>query len=414
MILNKIFDISKNLIFFVLFFFLIRYEAVEFSGFKLSLIWKAPIILFLIIYHSKRISNKLLLISYLTALSLLFNFGFPNNSLSDFSEIVEILSIPLFYFYVIDRYKNKPKVLKKIIVLTVTFFIISSVPFIFNFLEPIVDLKKTTTLENLGGSGNKLSGIFFHPNIASKVYVVSTLVILFFFYKGVKTKTFWLVLILVGMFSIYQTYSRIAWFSFIVATGYLFYKDNKFNKFILRFIPISLIIILAINFSIIDNKSVYNKLVGYSISKGDASGDLNQISSNRLLLYSAVFKIYEKAKLSEKLLGYGKIGALQQMEKNTGLYLSAHNRYFEILLVGGSITLFLYFIYLFFIYKIIFGNKTNIREKSLLQTMFVLMIVYQIPSHGFPLWVNYIFALNLAYFKILKIEKRNKTYIHSR
>ena len=411
---SKIFKLIKTSIIFLLMFFLIRHETLQVSGVKLSILWKVPIILYLIVFNLKYIGNKFLMISFLLGISLMINTGFPGNSISDFSELVEILSIPLVYFFAKEKFKNKPQKLQRIIILTSCFFIISAIPFIFNFLESTVEVGATTSLENIGGSGAKLSGIFFHPNIASKVFVVSVLVIIYFYYDGVKTKFLWVFFILIGFYAVYQTFSRTAWITLLIGILYMLFLENKSKKFLYKLAPIFLVLFLVLNNNIVNTDAIYNKLTGSTITKDNASGDLNQLSSNRLVLSIGAWEIFKKSNFIEKSIGYGKIGALNEMEKATGLYLTAHNRILEIFLIGGLITLILYLLYLYIMYKIIFLDKSNLKIKSLLKVLFVLMIIYQIPSHGFPLWVNYIFALLLAYHKILINEQRIQTYIYNR
>jgi len=157
MSISKINRILITCFLYILFFIIIYNETETLFGVKISILWKAPIIIYLLIFNLKDFNKKLLGISIFLAINLLINTGFPGNSFGDLPEIVDILTLPLVYYFAKNKFKNNPEKLKAILISTCVFFIISTIPFIFNLIEQRGLIKN---LDNFVSSGNMLMEFF--------------------------------------------------------------------------------------------------------------------------------------------------------------------------------------------------------------------------------------------------------------
>ena len=397
----------KTVFLYLIFFIIIYNETIPIFGIKISMIWKLPIFLFLLIYNLNNIKQIFLFIPILLSINIIINTGFPSGIFGDISEIVQLLSIPLIYYYAKKKFRRKPHKLESILISISSFYIISTLPFIFEILEPRGLIKE---LDKFGSSGNMLNGIFFHPSISSKVYVVSTLIIFNYLLDYKRRKKIYYFIFIIGIASIYLSFTRTGWLTFIMGIILLLsYRYGKIKVFF-KLSPLILICGFLIFNLIGSDDSLRMRIIGERTYRSNSELDINKLSSNRVFLYFGAYQIITNSNIVEKLIGYGHDGAIEQMGKQTGLALTAHNRFLEIILMGGFISFLLYFMYLYYLYKYAFKSEFNNDIDGLVKTLFILLVIYNFPSHGFPLWCDILFALTLALHKVKQNEIKQNEY----
>jgi len=227
--------------------------------------------------------------------------------------------------------------------------------------------------------------------------VISTIILIYFCFKKFKTTTIHFLILCIGFYSVYASYTRTGWIALILGIFMLYYFGQKKWKFMIKIIPIVLISFFVFKNQIMNNDSVRMRLMGSRVNVDNSELDLDQFSSNRLTLNVGALFIIDKANVVGKLIGFGQVNAITKMGEETGMPLSAHNRFLEITLIGGLISLVVYVMFLIFLYKVIFNVNSNSKITHLLKSLFIILVFFNIPSHGFPLWGNYLFGLAIAY-----------------
>ena len=375
------------------FFWLLYNERVLIFEVKLGILWKIPLLLYLLFFSLAKTSLKedkiLLAISLLYSIKLILNVSFPEYIFQDTSSALSELFLPLSFFYFKYKYANRPIIVYNFLIYLSIFYLLTSLPFIFGWLETS---GLDSSLEHWGGDYNTklLNGVFFDVALSSKVFAFSTLVIFtnYQWFKNSNTlKGFYFLLVVLGLYSTYMAFTRTGWVSLAMGiTIFYLYKTNykKKTKFIITILFFSVIILIQQDSLTI----VQNRLLGiHSVSKKNYS-EIDEMTSSRTILYDIAISTIKKADFVTLMIGYGEAQGRQEYTHYINKAMVAHNRFLEITISGGiiALTLFLYMLYLFSlkIYKGAKNNNSSISKTAVI--LWGLYLFYLFPSHGLPLW----------------------------
>ncbi len=392
----------KYLLFYILFFILLYFEdRISIFNISLSNIWKSIAVFIAILFIIKKKNLSALcsfdIIVILLSLSFLIN-GNGLLSVLDIEVVVLILILPVSYYVFYYIYKSNPALLKYNLLIFSTFLILTSIPFLMNIIQPINKFNDSLLRFSEGFQlySNILIGFFKQPSISSKVFVFSSIIVLIFgLYsnRSRTTKLFFFLIFILGIYDVYKAFTRTGWVMLIVFIfTFYFTKQSKSQVRKILFI-FTIMVVLFYIFK--TNKSIQNRSLGKNINKANEVIDLNTISSGRnVLIIRGIYSVIENNSMS---LFFG-LGKKEALEKNHGAL--AHDRFVEIFEYGGIVTLILYLIYLFLLYKEIRKRKTNSLIYSLSRSLFLIMILALIPSHGLAIWANVIFGGVIALNRI--------------
>lgn len=308
----------------------------------------------------------------LFCLSFLFNanydFGF-----GIINELIQIIYFPVSFYFFYRYFKDK-KALSRFSNLIAYTVIFSSLFFLFNILT-----QNTLIIEQLEVLNNKIDdnskqyfhfGFFDHPQVASKIYVLSTIVLLFKKNKALLDY----VAISLGIYLVYITYVRLGWLVLFVAFIF-FILQQKSKKLKLLFLSLFGIGVLAVFPMVINRILNFNNVL-----------TLTSISSGRDLVILKTIDFLQNISLSQFIFGSG----FEVVMNNIGY---AHNRFFEIFVFGGLISFILWIgIYL----KILGIIKTFIRGNYLVISVLFLIIMTMLLSHGFSPYLAILCAISIV------------------
>ncbi len=328
----------------------------HFSNFLGSAI-KLGILLYFIsnVIKLKQISALLILFCFIFIFNFNLDFG-----LGIINELVQLVYFPVCFFYFFIFFKNKNSLLLISQILSYT-IIISSLFFllgIFNENQLIIDQLEILSNKVENNSNNFFHfGFFEHPQAASKMYVLSVMIIMF---KKKKSAIDYIILML-GIYLVYITYVRLAWLvlamSFLL---FLFHQNSKRYKilfFTFLFFSSSYIIPLIIN-----------RIFNFSDEL-----TLTSLSSGRDLLILRSILFMQNISFMDLLFGNG----FQLVMEEIGY---THNRLFEIVIFGGIVSFLLWIA----IYRKIFIIvKPLLKRNYLLISILFLIINSMTFSHGF-------------------------------
>ena len=315
-------------------------------------------------------------------LLILFCFSFIFNPNLDFGtgiffELIQIIYFPVCFFYFFKFSKNKNSLLLASHIISYT-IIFSSLFFILNILTENVlisdELEVLSTKFNDDSGAFLHFGFFDHPQVASKLYVLSVIVILF---KKEKRLIDYLALIL-GVYLVYITYIRLGWlvllFSFIF---FVFHQKSKRLKlFFLTAFSLSFFFILPLVLSRIFN---FNDVL-----------TLTSISSGRDIVILKTIIFLQDISFFEFTFGSG-----YELVMDTIGY--AHNRFFEIFVFGG---LFSFLLWLGIYLKIFRIIKPFLKGNYLSISILFLILNTMLFSHGFSSYLAILSAMAIVSSKI--------------
>lgn len=403
---NKVKLLSFNIVLFYVFLFTLLYfeDRVYIFDVSLSNIWKsiAVFVFFLFVFNKKLDVLKLTVL--FLSISFLIN-GHGLLTIDDIEEVVIILILPISYYSFYYLNKFNPIKLKKNLLLLSSFLILTTIPFLLKIITPVNNL--SYSLDDFGQKyqfkDTIMIGFFKHPSISSKVFAFSLIVIWVLGIKDFKNKGlynyFFIFVIALGLLDIYLSFTRTGWVMLLIFVLIFIFMDTtktKINKIVFFSLIIS-----SLFYVYISNQSIQNRIIGNTVYSGNIVPDLTSVTSGRnIIIYYYISSVLDE-NTSTFFLGLGKKYALR---KNHGAL--AHNRIVEIFAYGGLVSMILYFLYLFLVFKEIHKYKTNSLIYFLSYGAYMIMIISLIPSHGLPIWANVIFggiiALNRIEFEISK------------
>ena len=350
----------KNFIYIVLFytliFYLFYFDPLIVFGVKFALVWKFLLLFIIGCYLIlKKVKIELWIsIFFLQAFQQFFNAEIFESFISNFSNAIKILVLPVFYLFFRYYFKNNEKRTIPILILLSIFVIISFIPFVFKMIEPLsigYDLSKYDS-EEFG-----LIGVFQNPASAS-IHLTFATIILFYFIRHKKKydKLFYYIIMLIGIICTYYTYIRTGIFLFII-WGVLFSIKKNGIKSIISLIPLAIIIFITLNYLLdfdpvfkmrVNDTSIYN----YSASE-------NQYGSGRIYFIEEGFNIFSEVSLTEEVFGIGQTGLLQKMQEKIGLSLFTHNVFMDKLLSVGILGLLIFIYSWWLLYRKIMRDKNK-------------------------------------------------------
>jgi hypothetical protein len=348
--------INKNYTVFYILILLIPLLIEHFSNFLGASI-KAILIIYFFVNTIKIRKISLLLISF--CLFFIFNQNLDFGRGIVF-ELIQIIYFPVCFFYFFKFSKNKNSLLlaSHIISYTIIFSSLFFILKIFNQNELILDQLEVLSSKFEDSDGAFLHfGFFEHPQAASKLYVLSVMIILF---KKGKRLIDYLALIL-GVYLVYITYVRLAWLVLLVSLllFVLHQKSKRLKLFFLTALSLSFFFVLPLIINRIFN---FTEIV-----------TLSSLSSGRNLLILQSILFIQNISFFDMIFGSG-----YELVMDTIGY--AHNRFFEVFIFGGLVS---FLLWLAIYKKIFFIIKPFLKGNYLVISILFLILNTMLFSHGF-------------------------------
>ena len=398
MLYNYYYKITfKKILFFLLFWSLLYIEPLKIGIFKISEIWKTivVVVLFLILIKRKIRLPAFVWIGVLFSIKFLYYntlpYGFSIAVSDALTSFVFPVALGILYVTFLKKY-NSTNLLISIAITLSLFFIYSNIPFFFG----VESLYPSTSLEKYGIEGNATKGLFYHIAVASKVYSLSTIVLINFYSRFSKTlflKLFWLMSVLIGIYCVYTSWTRTAWVVFTLSFFILLlYKSSFKMKFFFPFLFIIFIYSISAFYS--SNQALKNRITNSTTYRINTESGLSSIIESRLPFITIAIDNFTNEGLSGKLIGYGTQRGYDLFDKKTGMAISSHNGLLSILESSGLIGFLLYFIFIYHLFKTVYRNfkHVSIELQKITFVSIFMFISYFALSHGSSLYSNIIYS----------------------
>jgi len=397
--LNKrFFKIAKISIIYILLFIILYNESTIIGQIRFGVLWKIPLLTFLLIYTLINSIGKkdlsFLFVSLLFVLKLVLNTSFPENVFKDATSAFSELFLPLSYYYFKYKYSLTPKKVLSILIHLSIFYLLSSLPFIFKLISPNqndIDMLSWGGYQNI----NLLTGLFYSVDSSSKVFVFSTIVVLVNFERfkrTLQTKLFYYSLVILGIYSTFYAFTRTGWLSLIFGVLlYYFYNTNLKQKSKFIFASVTVIVLFMSLGEV--TELIQNRVLGIrTVSKKNYTR-VDELTSSRSILFDVAYKTITQADTKTLFFGYGEEQGRIEFTKYINKAMVAHNRFLEITISGGLLALFLFLLMLRIMIKKVRRQNQEIKYSNINKTANILLMIYifyLFPSHGLPIWADVI------------------------
>lgn len=394
--INYYFKISwKEILFFIFLWLLVYIEPITIGPLKISQIWKTIVVIGLLFYIIPKKKPSFFIIGILFSLKYLVYTYMPYGYLRAIQDTLEGLIFPIFLAYFFIKYRNEnnsSEQLLHIAILLSLFIIYSAVPFLFG----LESLNPVTDLENYGIEANAMKGLFYHIASSSKLFTISTIVLINTYKRFTNSyfnRLLWISAVLLGSYFVYTSWTRTGWFIFIIALlASLFYEVSFKQKVVAVFATIILSIGIFTFYQ--SNEAFRWRLNGGATYRDDTELTADQLASSRLPFIFVALDNLKDEGLAGQLLGYGTVHGQDLFEIKTNMAIGSHNRTFEILESSGILALLLYIIFIYNVFKKVIRNSkySTLEIRKLAYLSMIMFLGFYFSSHGTPLWGEIIYA----------------------
>lgn len=386
-------NIIKHIFYFPLFFILFYIESISIGGIKFAILWKAPLLLAmllrLLLTHKIQKLNKSIFLGYLYNLKQIITLSSFSSIVITLSSISKSVVFPLFMQYAQQFYTEKKAV--SLIRTLAIYILLSTLPFLLGLIEP---LKSGYDLSRYGLDAFGFIGIFQKPHSAAITLAFAIVIVLFFlkFEQKKVFKLFLFLLILIGLYALLKTYVRTG-FLLVFIGFYISYMSKKPFLYYVKLFPVLLILIFGLYTYYQNSEVMQMRFEEKTVYRTSNDVTFENFGSGRLLIgYFAITNWLNGGETSI-LIGLGPELAKEKMKDTLGMRLFAHNGYIEILQTQGLIGIVFFILFMMFLYKYIKKYKKS-KYYNLAYTLFILYL-FEMLAQGGDIFLIYIF-LGLA------------------
>ncbi len=405
----------KIVLLFILFFVLTYFEDKSIGGLSFAALWKAPIILYLIVYTYifclKESSKHLfILIGGLFSIKLLLHTNALNSLTPEIQTFLKYMIIPSVFFYLLRTYNKKPQVIVKLLFWLAFFLIWNNVPYLLKIVEPKVQMDYSIAFGEGMADDVGFSGAYLTIHNQAVYMAGANLFLIYMMFKfptKFPVKSIGLILTLgIGLYSLYLSFARTGWLLFLIGLLIIVIKEFK-RRQIGRIVMLFIISSLGIIFLFLNNESFRKRVLDER--QYNAENQKAKIGSGRLIFAESAVLNWWESGFESHLIGYGADKGKEKMEKRIGMRIFAHNSYIEILQTSGIVGLFLFIFWVISLFKLnnkFFGEFSSLSIALLVGWLFVGS-VQTFDFVYLNLFIAGVLAIN---FSVLKKEY-NKRYM---
>lgn len=366
---------------------LFHFETISIGGVKISHLWKGLALLYISFYLIK--NNKIYLFIYgsyiLVAIIQLLHIDLSNGFSTPIFKFIITLFFPLTGIFLL---KYNAYQLKYSLLYFSFFFIASFIPYELGLIDSIND---GYTLESFGSESSGLIGPYQSPHSASLTLASALVVIVFFWFEGSVKKRFLFPMFLIGSYFLLITYVRTGLAMLIVGILpilYRFFKKNAKSRIRIIFMGSFVTFLMAIQ--IFSNDALLNRITGNRTTSSEDT--FETMGSGRGLIWLSSVSVYLNSSNTEKIIGMGELEQRKRIGYLTGMNISSHNGFLDLLLVNGIIGLILFLIFLYRVLKFLLAHKSD--YNSLAMSLFLLYLTMCF-FQGYS-WINTALMLMLS------------------
>lgn len=370
-------------------------EPINLGGVKLSHLWKVTFIAFLTLAVLRPKMPLWFIFGIAYAVKYLVYTRIPYGLMENLQNATESLLFPLFMAFMYQRFYSVPDFEGRLIRFSVVmsfFFIYSAVP----SLLGIKSLNPATDLLMYGLEESATKGLFYHIAVASQMYTFATLVIMAaypLFKLSVPERIIYFGTVLLGVFLIYGTFARTAWFAFIIVGFVLFFLGKGIKRKVVGALMAAVLITGAL-WVYETNEAVQLRMKGGATYRQDVELSVDGLLRSRLPFIFIAMDNLADAGPAAVLIGYGTQQGKDLFDEKTGMAIVSHNKTMEIVESSGVLGLVIYIGFVFNVFVVVRRGywRSDPVVRNLTLVCGLLFAFFYLVSHGLPLWCEVVIS----------------------
>jgi len=390
----------------ILLFFIFYFEPIRIGPIKFALIWKIPLLLYLLIKIKYDVfSTKISTFSFLfyskyllTTGVLIYGYYFDGLWLA-----LRGMSIPLlFTFFLLPE--QSPKNLIKLLYFVVSFIILSTIPFHLHLIEPI---SRGYQLGGYGVDAVGFVGLFQNPHGGSIIIAQALIILVFLIFNKKRINIYLIILLLIGVYTLYNTYVRTGYLVFIIGSIILIYYRFGLSM-IYKLSPLIVLVYFIFTNLVLQDDVLIRRILQSNIYLNEESIDVDRISSGRLTLSLTNLENYAESHPFTHLLGMGFKYSTDLMYEKIKTRKMSHNGYIDALVHNGIIGFALYIGLLVSIFKLIYVFRKSVYFPLAFSSFFTFLLFIFVQGGNIFLYEVQLFLI-LGLLIKLYLKKSPKT-----
>lgn len=366
------------------------------GGLSFAQLWKLPILAYLLYYnivkgYKHTIFEKS---GYALVIEYMLSQEFIINPLKNIIDATKNIPLMLFYGYWKKKYSNAHTRLEAILYSFAQFICLSSILVLLGVITPVKDFRSA---EYVGVEGAEFySGLFTTAHAASSYFCAAFFVLINAlatgYFKNRAAYYFNIILAIIGLYSIYQTYTRTGWMMLIV--GILCFIDlSKVNA---KKIATVLVIVVGIAIAGIylynTNEFFQARISGSTVYK-ESNTTVDVTGSGRNEFWSNAVTLWSSGNYYQLLFGFGNSAVIEHNQRVYGLAVFSHSQFFDALVQHGIIGLILLILFYYALYVLIQKHKKSSYYK-LCRALFFAQIIFAVFQQ--EMYFNYAIIFSIA------------------
>jgi len=374
---------------------LFHYESASIGPLKVSHLWKGVLLGFLIVkvFIRGRIKSSLYNPFFLLVIMGLFSSEIVYNPLNAIFTFSTTVIIPLIGLYALDK---DSVWCKKALHFLSAFFILCFIPYEVGLLTPLGEGYDIARSYGFAVQGS--IGPFQTAHSASTALAGALLAVLYFLLTSAYSRTWLLLLFLLGLYLLFNTFVRTGMVMFAIGSLMMTVSfARRSQRMLFRVSLFSIVLVPLVSTWVLSNDALMARILGQRSYNSELSS-FETLGSGRggLALESA--HMYLEANFIEKVLGMGITEQKQRMSDRTGKALVPHNGFLALLLHNGLVGLVLFICFLFSLWT----SMRKLRDPNGAAFLFALYSAYIIMTFFQTYHILYMPVLMMISYAMLK------------
>jgi hypothetical protein len=365
-------------------FILLYFEPVSIGPLNFASAWK--IFAFLVIgilvvsYRSFQRVSSIVGLGALVFLSSLANPSLLLAPLETLSDSLKLLYIPAFFVAlegVRRKYGYTRDTLKRLTVHVAVFVVLSGVPFILGFLQP---LSAGYDLSLFGLPGRGYTGVFLTSHGASIVTSTAAIVLV---WAGMNARNYFVsaiyfALVALALYLVLQTFARTGYA--IAAVGIIVVLLIPFRMRTMTIVMPVTVVATAFAYDYLRSDPAFSmRLQGQNVYTADSGG--GELGSGRLRFWDASVDVFIESGPAGWVFGVGPVVARNEMSLMVSRAISAHNAFLNALMFYGLVGLTLYSVFVMKLIKYVWHIR-RVKEVNSLAIALLAGYIVQLMVQG--------------------------------
>lgn len=370
-------------------------------GLPIAQLWKLPLLFYLLLFSVTSLRRRYSFEknAYSLAIESTLNVETLLNPIYSLVHAIKQLPLVLLFRYWLVKFSHRWQLLEVFLYSLAQFILLSSLIVLLGIVSPIKGFETTDVF----GVENTIyySGLLGDPHAAASYFAAAILVLLNGlrqrYFKTLFQKIFNVLLILVGLVSIFEAYVRTGWLMLFVGGMVLMMPKKITIQHIFRSLFGLIIVIAALFYFYQTNEKFQARIIGQNVYASQTAEGIDMKGSGRTSFWLNGIEGWSQGNLYEVFFGKGWTKVVDYNFEKTGMRVFSHNQFVNFLVEHGVFGLFFLLAFYFSIYRLLRTNRAS-PYYSLTLSLLVAAIIFSFFQSEMYFDFSILFSLSLALF----------------